>query len=385
MKKVVLLLSQTVAVISCLYSQTKYNINACINGIENDTVYIMYASLDNNETHTDTLLAHHNNFIYTLPINDPVEIAVVPQKSFYKFPSGRIYVPNTKFINLIIKPTDEITITGTISENYLDYNIKGSPLNEIMDSIRNSYKVLDTIAVNYELQSGLLPDNKNKKELSKALFDKRVATTQKISKIKLNYIAQNLNNETSAFLLLKQPLETFGAYYPKLSKDVRNGTFKRVLEKQYLQYQKFIQTNIASKTIKEGNIAPNFSLNDIAGKSFSLTQIKQKYIVLDFWGSWCGWCIKEFPKMKNYYDKYKTQIAFVGIACNDKEVEWKKVVEKYRLDWIQLSSSSKNDISVLYGVHTFPTKIILNQDLEIIGVFNGTDDNFYKKLDTLAE
>lgn len=386
MKKLVLLLFQTVALSSCLFAQTRHNINAIVNGTGNDTVYVMYTALsDTRKIQTDTLLAHQNHFTYTLPINEPAEIAIIPERSFHKFPSGRVYVPNTQFINLIIRPTDEITITGNLSEDYLDYKVKGSVLNETIDSIRKTYESLDTEAVNYELQSGLLPDSKENRELSKTLFNKRMAATQKISQIRLNYIAQNPDNEASAFFLLRQSLETFAAYYPKLSGNIRNGIFSQALEIQYAQYQKFMKTNAASQTIKDGSAAPDFSLNDINGKPFSLSQIKGQYIVLDFWGTWCGWCVKEFPKMKKYYDKYKSHVEFIGIACNNSEPELKKAVKQYQLDWKQLLNSPTNDVSILYGVKAYPTKIIMDQNLRIIKIFNGYDNAFFEELDKLMK
>ena len=51
-------------------------------------------------------------------------------------------------------------------------------------------------------------------------------------------------------------------------------------------------------------MAPDFTLNDINGKPLALSSLRGKYVVIDFWGSWCGWCIKGIPKMKEYYAKY---------------------------------------------------------------------------------
>lgn len=65
--------------------------------------------------------------------------------------------------------------------------------------------------------------------------------------------------------------------------------------------------------------APDFTLKDIQGNDFSLSSAKGKYVILDFWGSWCGWCIKGLPDMKKAYRKYKHKVVFVGIDCNDTE------------------------------------------------------------------
>ncbi len=72
------------------------------------------------------------------------------------------------------------------------------------------------------------------------------------------------------------------------------------------------------------------------GKLFSISNKTQIHCV--------GWCVKEFPEMKEYYEKYKSQVEFIGIACDDKKTEWREIVKKFQLDWTQLLNSAKNDV-----------------------------------------
>lgn len=383
MKRHLWLFFQTMVLSSGLFAQTNGEVSANIKGIGNDTIFIFYTGLNSNVTYRDTLLAHKNHFKYSLPINEPADITIIPKKAFHRFESGRLYIPSTQFIHLIIRPTDRISIAGNLSQKYFSYQTSGSDLDRPLDSLRRVYKSLDLAAVNYELQLGSLP--KNNVDKSKPLFDKRVATSQQISKVKLDFIAQNLDNEASAFLLLRQSFEVFTKYYQRLSRNVKNGIFHQALENKLLQYKKFTETNAASEAIKERSIAPDFCLPDLKGEAFYLSKVHRKYIVIDFWGSWCGWCIKEFPKMKEYYHKYKSQVEFIGIACNDKKEDWQKAVGKYQLSWTQVLNSSTEDVAVLYGIKAFPTKIILDQDLRILKIFKGAGDTFFQELDKLME
>ena len=75
-------------------------------------------------------------------------------------------------------------------------------------------------------------------------------------------------------------------------------------------------------------MAPDFTLNDLSGKPLTLSSLRGKYVILDFWGSWCVWCIKGFPQMKEYYQKYAGKFEILGIDCNDPEAKWKAAVEK---------------------------------------------------------
>ena len=61
------------------------------------------------------------------------------------------------------------------------------------------------------------------------------------------------------------------------------------------------EVKVASQSIAEGQMAPDFTLKDLQGNDLSLSSLRGKYVVLDFWGSWCGWCIKGIPDMKKYY------------------------------------------------------------------------------------
>src|SRR6266542_5903934 len=124
MKKLIFLIFECPISVLGFCQLNTYNIKVEINGIGNDTVYVMYYPLSNaEETHTDTLLANGNRFTYKLPINQPAAVALIPQKSFYKRMGGGLYVPATKFIVLVVKPTDRLKIQGTLNKDYLDYKI----------------------------------------------------------------------------------------------------------------------------------------------------------------------------------------------------------------------------------------------------------------------
>ena len=100
--------------------------------------------------------------------------------------------------------------------------------------------------------------------------------------------------------------------------------------------------------MKPGNLAPEFTLKDLDGKNFDLSSLRGKYVVLDFWGSWCGWCIKGIPEMKKAYEKYKGKIEFVGIDCNDTEDKWKKAVAEHQLPWINVRNIGEPDVAHHY-------------------------------------
>jgi thiol-disulfide isomerase/thioredoxin len=131
--------------------------------------------------------------------------------------------------------------------------------------------------------------------------------------------------------------------------------------------------------------APDFTLNDINGQPLKLSSLRGKYVILDFWGSWCGWCIKGFPQMKEYYKKYAGKFEILGIDCNDSEEKWKAAVAKYELPWLHVYNTNDSGVLEQYAIQGFPTKIIVGPDGKIVQTIIGEDPAFYSLLDKLFQ
>ena len=143
-----------------------------------------------------------------------------------------------------------------------------------------------------------------------------------------------------------------------------------------------VTTDNALATASE-NAAPDFTLNDLSGKPLTLSSLRGKYVILDFWGSWCVWCIKGIPQMKEYYQKYAGKFEILGIDCNDPEEKWKAAVEKYELPWLQVYNPRDSKVLEQYEIQGFPTKIIVGPDGKIVKTIIGEDPAFYTFLDEL--
>lgn len=134
-----------------------------------------------------------------------------------------------------------------------------------------------------------------------------------------------------------------------------------------------------------GRIAPEFSTTDINDQPFSLTSYRGKYVLLDFWASWCVPCRRGNPHMRDLYAKYKDRgIEFIGISDDDREPKkWKDAVAKDSighwqhvlrgLRFINNSFDHRNDISEKYGISTLPTRILIDQSGKIVGRFGEED------------
>lgn len=142
-------------------------------------------------------------------------------------------------------------------------------------------------------------------------------------------------------------------------------------------------TEIGAETNED--LAPDFELPDLQGNPLKLSSLRGKYVVIDFWGSWCIWCIRGFPKMKEAYTKHKDKMEILGVDCNDRESKWKAAVEEYALPWLQVRCPNEKlkVLATQYNVEGFPTKVIIDPRGKLVKVFIGEDPNFYPFLDSL--
>lgn len=139
--------------------------------------------------------------------------------------------------------------------------------------------------------------------------------------------------------------------------------------------------------VEEGQDAPEFSLTALDGSTMKLSSLRGKFVVLDFWGSWCANCIKGFPEMAEYYAKYKEKMEIVGVDCNDTEARWKAAVEKHNCPWkhVRQMRGEGDQVTVMYGVKAFPTKVIITPEGKVAKVVVGEDPAFYTILDELLK
>ena len=205
---------------------------------------------------------------------------------------------------------------------------------------------------------------------------------KKINDAIFDFIKKHASWEASAVAAVTLGKDQIEEGISYLSNTVKNGRMKNYYQKVVKAYKDEAEAEAKSKAAQAaGVVAPNFTLNDINGKPLSLASLKGKYVLLDFWGSWCIWCIRGIPKMKEYYKKYDGKFEILGIDCNDTEAKWKEAVKKYELPWLHVYNPRGSKVLADYGIQGFPTKILIGPDGKIVKTIVGEDESFYKFLD----
>lgn len=271
-------------------------------------------------------------------------------------------------IDIFAAPGDNLLVQMT---SPTDYTVNGTPL---MDGINDFRLQLAPIDKEYEslLQSGT------------ATREKVLALASAYEKTALAWIEANPESPAVAYALLELEGENFMNAFSKISPSVMESPFYPFASAKSIQVAAQIEKERKQAQLASGSVdAPVFTLRDLKGADVSLASFKGKWVVLDFWGSWCKWCIKGFPELKKAYDKYKGRLEVIGIDNNESEADWKAGVERFKLPWVNVYNPGKDDsgVAAAYGVQGFPTKVIINPEGKIVDITTGEDPDFFTRLD----
>jgi len=114
-----------------------------------------------------------------------------------------------------------------------------------------------------------------------------------------------------------------------------------------------------------GRLAPAFTLADTAGTPVALAAYRGRYVLLDFWGHWCGPCIRAMPQLKALAEQQAGRLAVIGIAAEDASdaALWKKAVRSHQMPGAQLSELQfdKGPVTQQYNISGFPTYLLLDR------------------------
>lgn len=166
--------------------------------------------------------------------------------------------------------------------------------------------------------------------------------------------------------------------------------------KASVEGQAYIKRIEQARLTALGANAPDFTLKDRNGKEISLSSLKGKLILLDFWGSWCGPCRATHPHLKKLYAEYKSRgFEIFGVSNEMGKPEenykkWTTAMDEDKMEWINvLNDKNKGEKSdgVLgkYSVNAFPTKVLIDENGKILKRFVGSGLKSQELLDEILK
>lgn len=132
--------------------------------------------------------------------------------------------------------------------------------------------------------------------------------------------------------------------------------------------KKEILDNMAQTAkIANGKKAPDFAFPDVNGKKWSPKDFKGKYLIIDFWASWCGPCRAEIPHLKEVYKKYKDKgLEILAVSVDAKEADWKKAMAEEKMAWPQINAKESKPVMASYLFSGIPYLVVVDKEGNII-------------------
>lgn len=121
--------------------------------------------------------------------------------------------------------------------------------------------------------------------------------------------------------------------------------------------------------LKPGNVFDDFTLRDDHGKKFKFSSLKSKYVLIDFWASYCGPCRAKHPYLLDVYQKTKQAgLEIVSISLDEDRQKWLNAIQQDKLEWINVSDlkGSKSSIALKYNISGIPFSVLLDENRRVI-------------------
>jgi len=275
-----------------------------------------------------------------------------------------IYYADVKMPIAFFLENANISITAQL-DKFQEAVITGSPVNELLKKFNDEMPGMERSKEirNEFMQAQMSQDQEKMKVLGEemnSIMEKQKAYFE-------TFVKNNTDNVLGAFLAMNMAssmeLEELKALIAEFEANLGDHTYvqelKKVIEPLEAQAK-------AQEATKEGNVAPEFSLNTKDGEAVALSSFRGKYVLVDFWASWCQPCRKENPNVVKAYKAYKSKgFEVFSVSVDQDAAKWENAVKEDGLVWAQVRDAA-GDVAKMYAIQSIPTTFLLDKEGKII-------------------
>ena len=360
MKKLLISASLLWAVALTTVAQDNFKLTGKIDGADSDTLCIEYVILQPEKQIVMRKVAVENGeFSFSAELPEAYAGSMFlksnPKETLYTY-----FVPN-----------EEAVFSGRL--NSVEEHWNGSTFYQQYERVNNVQRPFNTEFAAARTEPDSIRTLKNREINSRAHSEY------------IKYIEEHPDEDAVVALLIHVGYDQVLTAIGKLTPEVRNGRMKSEIDNYEKLFTLVMKEQAAREVVKNdtitiGSQVPELGLKDLHGHVLELKSLRGKYVVLDFWGSWCTWCIKGFPKLKEYYAKYKDRLEIVGIDCNDTAEKWATAVKKHNVPWLHVRSEDEI-AEQKFRVQGYPYKVLISPEGIVLNAYLGETEAFYQYLD----
>jgi thiol-disulfide isomerase/thioredoxin len=349
-------------------SSAGFELKGKLGNAHGDTLFLELMSTDGLKN-IDTVILDANGEFVMHP--------AISEIGFYRLKTSK-----KNFATFIFDENQKVSVTGDVADLGNSYTVDGSPDSklflEVNKASANNYRKRDSLQKIFQAFVNMTKmDSLRIDSMSNALEKPYTELVDQHNQFLKNFIEKNPSSFASlAAIQQLQPEEFMDTYY-KLDE----GLFSKYPNSKYIK--SFHESVSASKKIAIGTLAPDITMNTPQEKPLSLSSLRGKIVLVDFWASWCGPCRAENPNVVSAYNKYKSKGFDVFSVSLDKDMDkWKQAIKADNLTWTNHVCDFKfwqSPIVALYNFNSIPTNVLIDKDGKIIAK-NLRGEDLEKKL-----
>ncbi len=355
-------------------AQQKFTIKGKIDGVTKE-MRIRIAYNDGTKSVRDSVLTTDGNFIFQGTIDKPGK-ANIALGTVAPEPANVIGQPIRAGDDQLFYLSGGIT---TIKGKNIKSAIIDNPVQKEYISLKQQLQPFEAMMEGNDKQAYLSRNNKDSVSIFRS---KRMALYRAMDNIRENFVITNPNSYVSFDLALMQyhvisdPVY-FETMFNALSPDFRNSADGKKMG-EALAY---------AKRFAIGQQALEFTQNDTSDNPVSLASLKGKYVLIDFWASWCGPCRMEYPYLRKAYEQFKNKnFQIIGVSLDDKRDLWTNAIKSNNFTWLEVCDlkGHQNEVVKAYGINAIPQSLLLDPQGFIIAK-NLRGDDLVEKLSEIIK